>query len=90
MFTCKQVSNALSREDYEKLPPFKRFCLKLHVKLCIFCGRFNRQVMDSQDMCRHFKSYEESLCDCRPKLDEARKSQLRALLASESKFPEKE
>ncbi len=84
MFTCKQVSNALSKEDYAKLSPAKRFFLKLHVKLCIFCGRFNRQVMDSQDMCRHFKAHEESLCGCRPKLEDARKSELKQLLASQA------
>ncbi len=84
MFTCKQVSNALSREDYEKLPPTKRFFLKLHVKLCIFCGRFNRQVMDSQDMCRHFKAHEEELFYNRPKLGEDRKSALREMLSSQS------
>ncbi len=85
MLTCKQVSNALSREDYEKLPPMKRFFLKLHVKLCIFCGKFNRQVMDSQDMCRHFKYHEEELNACRPKLEESRKSALKDLLAEQSK-----
>lgn len=84
MFTCKQVSNALSREDYEKLPPLRRFLLKLHVKLCVFCGRFNRQVMDSQDMCRHFKCHEQELAFQRPKMDEARKAALKDILASNS------
>ena len=58
MFTCKQVSNALSKEDYEKMPPLRRFFLRLHVKLCVFCGKYNRQVMDSQDMGRCYKEYE--------------------------------
>lgn len=87
MFTCKQVSNALSREDYEKLPPSKRFFLKLHVKLCVFCGKFNRQVMDSQDMCRHFREHEEALAEHRPKLDDARKEAMRELLTSQRGEP---
>lgn len=84
MLTCKQVSNALSKEDYEKLPPFRRFLLKLHVKLCIFCGKFNKQVMESQDMCRCFKEQEESMEDTRPKMDEDKKDELKRLLASQS------
>jgi len=85
MFTCKQVSNALSKEDYEKLPPMRRFFLRLHVKLCIFCGKFNRQVMESQDMCRCYKQNEEEIADQRPKMDDAKKDQLKEILASQSK-----
>lgn len=85
MFTCKQVSNALSKEDYEKLTPTRRFFLRLHVKLCVFCGKFNKQVMDSQDMCRCYKQHEEKLTEQRPKLDQDKKDQLKELLESQSK-----
>jgi len=85
MFTCKQVSKALSKEDYQKLSPSRRFFLRLHVKLCIFCGKFNRQVMESQDMCRCYKQHEETLTEQRPKLDAAKKDQLKELLAAQSK-----
>lgn len=84
MFTCKQVSNALSKEDYEKMPPYRRFLLRLHVKLCIFCGKFNRQVMDSQDMCRYYRAQEDHIADHRPPLDPAKKDELRDLLAAYS------
>lgn len=84
MLTCKQVSNALSKEDYEKLPPLRRFFLKLHVKLCVFCGKFNKQVMESQDMCRCYREREEDLNRERPKLDEGKKEKLRKLLVSQS------
>ena len=84
MLTCKQVSNALSKEDYEKLSPLKRFFLKLHVKLCIFCGKFNRQVMESQDMCRCYQEHEEELNSQRPKLDEGKKDELKKLLVSQT------
>jgi hypothetical protein len=85
MLTCKQVSNALSKEDYEKLPPLRRFFLRLHVKLCVFCGKFNRQVMDSQDMCRCYKEHEEELAEHRPKMEAGQKEELKAMLASQSK-----
>tara|TARA_B100001971_G_scaffold215170_1_gene258781 strand:+ start:7688 stop:8002 length:315 start_codon:yes stop_codon:yes gene_type:complete len=84
MFTCKQVSNALSKEDYEKLSPRRRFFLRLHVKLCVFCGKFNRQVMEAQDMCRCYKQHEEKVLEQGPTLDPAKKHQLKALLAAQS------
>ncbi|HAV14611.1 MAG TPA: hypothetical protein DCX06_14135 [Opitutae bacterium] len=84
MFTCKQVSNALSKEDYEKLSPMRRFFLKLHVKLCVFCGRFNRQVMDSQDMCRCYREHEQDIESNRPKMDASKKDSLKELLAAQS------
>lgn len=83
MFTCKQVSNALSKEDYENLPLVKRFFLKLHVKLCLICGKFNRQVMESQDMCRCYREHEEEIAQNRPTLEQNKKEELRKLLASQ-------
>lgn len=83
MFTCKQVSKSLSENDYENLTPMKKFMLKLHVALCFVCGKFNRQVMDSQDMCRHYKQKEAELESSRPKLDENKKDQLKVLMARE-------
>lgn len=86
MFTCKQVSNALSKEDYEKLPVLRKFFLKLHVKLCLFCGKFNGQVMQSQDMCRCYKEHEEHLEPLRPKLDAEKKEALKELLRSQAQL----
>ena len=84
MLTCKQVSNALSKEEYDKMPPMRRFFLRLHVKLCFVCGKFNRQVMDSQEMCRCYRENEEALAEHRPKMEEASKDKLKELLASQS------
>ncbi len=85
MLTCKQVSNALSREDYEQLSPWRRFFLRCHIKLCLFCGKFNQQVIDSQEMCRCYKEKEDSLAEQRPKLDPQQKDQLKALLSQQLK-----
>ena len=85
MFTCKQVSNTLSKEDYTKLSPTRRFFLNLHVKLCVFCGKFNRQVIESQDMCRCYREHEHVVESERPKMDESRKEALKELLTSQSK-----
>ena len=89
MFTCKQVSNALSKENFEKMSPVRRFFLRLHVKICVFCGKYNRQVMDSQHMCSCYKKHEitseETFVHYRPKMEPLKKDQLKKLIASHSK-----
>ena len=87
MFTCKQVSKSLSEKDYQDLPLTKKCMLKLHVALCIVCGKFNRQVMETQDMCRHYKKKEPEMESSRPRLDEYKRKQLKKLLDQESKSP---
>lgn len=59
MWRCKQVADALARHHYWELPWARRIGLKLHVALCIVCGRFHRQVMLMQDCARHFHQHEE-------------------------------
>jgi len=60
MLTCKQVSDALAQQDYATLSRVKRSGLKLHVALCVVCGKYNRQVMIMQDAARAFRRREES------------------------------
>ena len=62
MFTCKQVSNLLNQKNFQDLPLWKRLLLKLHVKCCVFCGKYNTQVIETHDMCRGLiKNEEDSL-----------------------------
>jgi thioredoxin-related protein len=63
MLTCKQVSKSLQSKDYKKLPFFSRMFLQFHVKLCVFCGKYNRQVMEHQDICRHYRENEEAILE---------------------------
>ena len=60
MFTCKQVSNSLNQKNFQDLPLWKRLLIKMHVKCCIFCGKYNTQVIDTHDMCREFIKNEET------------------------------
>ena len=57
--------------------------LQLHVRLCLFCGKFNRQVMDHQDMCRHYREQE---ADAAPLIGMGadQKQALKELLAAQS------
>ena len=59
MWMCRQVAKALADGDYDQLPLGKKVGLKLHVFLCVMCGKYHRQVMDMQDGVRGFLEHEE-------------------------------
>ena len=63
MFTCKQVSNSLNQKNFQDLPLWKRLLIKLHVKCCIFCGKYNTQVIETHEMCRELIKNEEELIE---------------------------
>ena len=80
MFTCKQVSNSLNQKNFQDLPLWKRLLIKMHVKCCIFCGKYNTQVIETHEMCRELikneqESHESDCCNiC---LDEHNKEALK-------------
>lgn len=77
MFTCKQVSKTLNQKSFNSLPLWKRILIKIHVKLCIFCGKYNKQVIQNHSMCEHFINNEDAIneaaysCDCLDDKDKA-------------------
>lgn len=81
MWTCKHVAKALAEKNYQDLTPFQRWSLKLHVRLCVVCGRFHSQVMDFQDGTRKFLEKEEAIeAKCAEKMcPEARKKCLKSI-----------
>jgi hypothetical protein len=83
VLTCKQVAKNLADRDYAELSPLKRLSLKLHVLLCVVCGRYHRHVMRFQDGVRRYRRGEGSRAT-QPKsefclLSEERESIRRAL-----------
>lgn len=60
MWRCKHVADALAKHHYWELPWARRIGLKLHVALCVVCGRFHRQVMIMQDAAHLFHKQEEA------------------------------
>jgi multidrug resistance efflux pump len=80
MLTCKQVSEALAHKNYSELPRLKRWALLLHVKLCPICGKFNQQIMRSQEMFSRYKELESSGAHSQHNLKRASKEQLKKQL----------
>lgn len=81
MFTCKSVSKSLHSKDYYNLPLVKRIALKLHVALCIICGRYNKQVMQMQDICHDFRTESRKQGEAiEASLEPAKKQRLEAVL----------
>jgi hypothetical protein len=85
--TCKQVSNHLSKEDYDKLPAFKKMTMKFHVLICPVCGKYNQQVMKFQDMARTFRNKQDEILDSdspnSPKMNEDAKKRLQEAVDQE-------
>lgn len=90
-FTCKQVSNHLSKEDYEKLSPFEKATLKFHVLVCPVCGAYNRQVMKFQDMVRTYRAREDQSLESdspdAPRLAEEKRAKIKAALREAAESP---
>lgn len=81
MLTCKQVSESLNKAHFHTLPKWKQCMIKLHIKLCVFCGKYNKQVIENHTMCQHFKENESQInesCYAHESLKDSRKTALRA------------
>jgi hypothetical protein len=60
MLRCKHVAKALADSYYKDLPWYRRIGLKSHVALCVFCGKYHRNVLTLQDAVQTYLRHEES------------------------------
>jgi hypothetical protein len=60
MWRCKQVADALAEHHYWQLPWLKRVGLKVHVAVCVVCGRYHREVMLMQELADKFGQQENA------------------------------
>ena len=91
MLTCKQVATSLNDRDYAELSPLKRLFLKLHVRLCIVCGRYHRHVMRFQDGVRRYRKGEASRTSAVPgqlALQEREREAIRRALNRDTNQPD--
>ena len=81
MWRCKHVADALAEHRYWELPLRRRLALKMHIALCIVCGRYHRQVIQMQELASSFRRHEEDVpsaglsTEARQRLQDALKRQ---------------
>ncbi len=60
MIACKQVAKALAEHRYYELPWWRRIPMFIHIRLCIMCGEYHRQVVDMQKGVHDFLEHEDA------------------------------
>ena len=61
MLRCKHVASALADHYHKDMPAWKRIGMRLHVSLCVICGKYHRDAIDLQDAVQTFLTREEDL-----------------------------
>ena len=84
IWRCKHVADALAERHVGDLSLGQRIALRLHVALCIVCGRYHRQVMAMQEMADRLRRQEADGEDAgAPRLgDDARQRLLASVRAA--------
>lgn len=60
IWRCKHVADALAERHVGQLSFGQRLALRIHVALCVVCGRYHRQVMAMQDIADKLHQAEEN------------------------------
>ena len=72
MPNCRETSRLVSEAMDRKLPLFKRLLLRLHLRMCKYCHRFEQQLLKVRQISRHINQHIESLDTSIALSDEAR------------------
>jgi hypothetical protein len=60
MLSCKDVTQLLSESMDHSLPLGKRIGVRLHLLMCKFCARYERQLLIIRDTVRRLVATEET------------------------------
>jgi hypothetical protein len=60
MLTCKDVTRLVSESMDRSLPLGKRIGVRLHLLICRFCARYERQLLLIRDTVRHLAATVEA------------------------------
>ena len=86
MLRCKHVSDALSEEHYSRMPWYRQMGLKMHVCLCVFCGKYHRQVLWFQKgVDRYLENEQEPCKHSTLRMDPETKSRIKTMMDDEGK-----
>lgn len=60
MLSCKDVTQLLSESMDRSLPLGKRIGVRLHLLICTFCARYERQLLQIRETVRRLVATEET------------------------------
>ena len=60
MLSCKDVTRLISESMDRSLPLGKRIGVRVHLLICKFCARYERQLHQIRETARHLVATEES------------------------------
>ena len=81
MPNCRETSRLVSESMDRRLPVFKRMLVWLHLRMCKYCHRFERQLLKIREISRHINHHIDHLDSAVTLPDEARK-RIRAALST--------
>jgi hypothetical protein len=56
MLSCKEVTRLLSQGEDRRLGVFERIKLGLHLRVCIACARYSRQLVFLRDAMQRYRA----------------------------------
>ena len=59
MLSCKDVTRLISESMDRQLPLRKRIGVRVHLLICKFCARYERQLLQIRETVRHLAATEE-------------------------------
>lgn len=59
MLSCKDVTRLISESMDRSLPLGKRIGVQVHLRICKFCARYERQLLQIRDMVRQLVAMED-------------------------------
>lgn len=61
MLNCKEVSFKVSESLDRKLPLLQRLMIRIHMMMCRYCARFQRQLLLIREMARYAQPMKEPI-----------------------------
>ncbi len=86
MPNCRETSRLVSESMDRKLPLFKRLVVRLHLRMCKYCHRFEQQLVKIRQISRHINQHIERLDTSISLSDEARKRMQSAIKTHSGNF----
>lgn len=60
MRTCKEVTALVIAREDQALPWHERLALRLHMRICAACPKFERQVLTMRNAMQQWRNYQET------------------------------